>query len=395
MTRPPNAPPEHVNGSTSVEPMLRDHRPEPTGSLPRYANVWVLLGVVTVVILVLAFASRPTSPQPAPARATAGHNGIDPGAIDQYRRRLEEQERQLAEARRALAAQQSLGGFEEEPSGETTPAAQESERERLKYTSLFADSLAFSRRQGEAQPSSVDREERLAKLVTEALTAPHASDGSDAPGGQGPGERRTGATARAPERPASIGDGHQLPEGTIIETALMHRVDGELGGSVRCLVTAPVYAPRRDVVLIPAGSIVLGTAQAVTNGGQRRLAVAFHRIMRPDGTDIPLDRASAASQRGDQGISSNVDNHYWSTFGAAGAIGLVAGLAQTGTRYGAFDSAAGDVYRQGVSSSLANSGMRILDRYLNRLPTITVDEATPVKIVLMQDIQIPAYQSQP
>jgi len=41
---------------------------------------------------------------------------------------------------------------------------------------------------------------------------------------------------------------------------------------------------------------------------------------------------------------------------------------------------AADAYLQGVSSSLSQSSLRILDRYLNVLPTFTIREGHRVKI---------------
>jgi len=48
----------------------------------------------------------------------------------------------------------------------------------------------------------------------------------------------------------------------------------------------------------------------------------------PDGSSYSLDQYPGANQVGDAGLKDQVDNHYWSTFGAAAAIGLISGLAQ-------------------------------------------------------------------
>ena len=65
-------------------------------------------------------------------------------------------------------------------------------------------------------------------------------------------------------------------------------------------------------------------------------------------------------------------------------------MTQANTRYGA-DASATDAYRQGVASSLSQSSLRILDRYLNVLPTFTIREGHRVKVYLTGDLSLPAY----
>ena len=67
---------------------------------------------------------------------------------------------------------------------------------------------------------------------------------------------------------------------------------------------------------------------------------------------------------------------------------IFAGLAQINTRLG-YDASWGDAYRQGVSGSLAQSSMRILDRFLNRLPTVTIREGHRVTVYLTADLDVP------
>jgi type IV secretion system protein VirB10 len=50
-----------------------------------------------------------------------------------------------------------------------------------------------------------------------------------------------------------------------------------------------------------------------------------------------------------------------------------------------------DAYRRGVSESLSQSALRILDRYLSILPTFTVREGHRIKIYLSDDLTLPAY----
>ena len=114
----------------------------------------------------------------------------------------------------------------------------------------------------------------------------------------------------------------------MIDAVLTNRLDGSRAAPVNCLVTNPVYSHSGQHVLIPAGARVLGETRPVQAFGETRLAVAFHRLLLPDGRTVPLDQFKGLNQIGDAGLRDRVNHHYWSTFGAAGAVGLVSGLAQ-------------------------------------------------------------------
>src|SRR4029077_160054 len=125
--------------------------------------------------------------------------------------------------------------------------------------------------------------------------------------------------------------------------------------------------------------------------GERRLAVAFHRLIMPDGYSMSLDKFQGLNQIGETGLEDLVNHHYFQVFGVSIAIGLVAGFSQANTNYGVGESAT-DAYRQGMASSLSQSSMHVLDRYLNVVPTITIREGHRVKVYLSDDLLLPAYE---
>src|SRR5262249_7138243 len=159
-------------------------------------------------------------------------------------------------------------------------------------------------------------------------------------------------------------------EGTVIEGVLTNRLDGAFRGPVNVLVTSSVYSRDRQAVLIPAGARALGEAAPVQTWGDARLAISFHRLVMPDGHTYSLDRFTGRDQIGATGVRDEINRHYAQVFGASIAIGAISGLAQYNTR-GGFDASFSDAYRQSAGASLASSTSRVLDRYLNVLPTIT------------------------
>jgi type IV secretory pathway VirB10-like protein len=416
---------------------VRDHRPKPRGVLPRHVQMWLMVGISVAILSIIFFTGRPEA---TPQTVTPGQMSLSPAApiqperVRSYQERLAEQEARL---RRELA-EQPPSSLPPPPSaqeayrsqGAATADPVVAERRRREYDSLFADNIALSRRPSDRQPygedvlggrgvpaggrSTVSTElapptpqelaafqQFLGQLPTPAqaaVTGPSAPRpaGTDE-GADGTADRaanRSSSNPSAPRETAPItaqGPLHRLLEGTVIETVLTNRLDGAFSGPVNCLVTTPVYSHSRQHVVIPAGARVLGTASAVQGWGESRLAVSFHRLLMPDGRTFSLEQFKGVNQIGETGLKDQVNRHYMQVFGASLAIGALSGLAQYGTG-GGFDAYTfGDAYRQSAGASLAASTGRVLDRYLNVLPTVTIREGHRIKIYLTNDLELPAY----
>jgi type IV secretory pathway VirB10-like protein len=181
-----------------------------------------------------------------------------------------------------------------------------------------------------------------------------------------------------------------LFEGTILEGALVNRLDGTFAGPVSCLLSTNVYSHDRQHLLIPAGSRITGEASKVDTLGQARLAVVFHRLIMPDGYSVNLDQFKGLDQEGATALEDKVNNHYTRIFGASVALGVLGGVTQLGTG-SMLNSGSADRMREAFGVGMANAGEHILDRFLNILPTVTIREGSRVKIYLSNDLLLPDY----
>jgi type IV secretion system protein VirB10 len=217
-----------------------------------------------------------------------------------------------------------------------------------------------------------------------------------------PQASKEGEEQTAGKRPSEIninsatGQPYVVYEGTLIETALMNRLDGDASGPVKVLVTNPVYSHDHQHVLIPDGTVVLGETHKIGNAGfgqQRRLAVVFHRMIMPDGYSVDLDQFHGLNQIGETGLKDKVNNHYVQIFGSSIALGIIAGAAEVSNTGGVLTGNGADAYKYGVASSLSQSATTILDRFINIPPTITIREGHRVKVYISQDLLLPAYEN--
>ena len=186
-------------------------------------------------------------------------------------------------------------------------------------------------------------------------------------------------------RPTDPDGWDRIYEGSFLEAVLVTELSGEFPGPVLANVSVPFYSADRQRVLIPRGARVVGTVGAVSGADQERLAVAFHRIIWPDGRSVSLE-FNGLNQIGESALKDAVDRHYFSMFAAAGAVGILSGL----TAMGSNPYAGGrQGFQAGASQGLGEGAVRILDRFLNRLPTITIRAGHRLRIWFTGDVLVP------
>jgi type IV secretory pathway VirB10-like protein len=417
---PPVAPTSSV--PPVAAPVVTDRRPSPRGVLPRGVQTWLLAGLAAFMLLIMFVVGRPEAPaRPAPAAAQA----VTPSAdrVRDYQDRLRALE---AQTLTQLAAQQTAPVGDpraySEPSAPppADPIAQE--RRRREYESLFASNVVLSRRP-ESQRPDVGRSEtsvqsgmptaggtptvdEIADAAVRATTRaaglnrvePQVGGGTSVEQARGAGASpTTPEQSRTPDRTGPIsaaGPLHRILEGTLVDAVLTNRLDGSTAAPVNCLVTNALYSHSGQHVVIPAGARLLGETKPVQSFGETRLAVAFHRLLMPDGRTYRLDQFIGLNQIGDAGLKDKVNHHYLATFGAAAAVGLISGLSQY---IGSAGLGRGDgddrtvVIAGGIGDATTQAAMQVMNRFLNRLPTITIREGHRVKVYLTSDLELPAY----
>jgi type IV secretory pathway VirB10-like protein len=348
--------------------------------------------------------------------------------LDEQSRKLQAEQAQMQQTKQQLAA--ASGGDAPNAHNPTVGSGQESQektaeesiredRKRREYMSLFSSNVALSLRK-DSPPSPATGSSQVKPATPDGAVA---SPSEAAPFGNllpllsALAQNRTEASPRSEQSPSkeagsqeatakpaqdpksrfsglnqADGKEYRLFEGTVFETVLTNRLTSSFNGPVNCMVTTNVYSHDRQHVLIPQGSRILGEAKRLSNFGEDRLAVVFHRVIMPDGYSLSLDQFKGLNQIGETGLRDQVNHHYMQIFGVSLAIGAIAGLAEANTGLGLVESSA-DAYRQGVASSLSQSSLRILDRYLNVLPTVTIREGHRVKVYLADDLMVPAYEN--
>ena len=205
-----------------------------------------------------------------------------------------------------------------------------------------------------------------------------ATDGAGIP----QGDPLSPAIVRTPNDPPGW---ERIYEGAFLEGVLVNQLNGDFPGPVLAAVAVPFYSADRQRMVIPRGARVIGSASAVAGQDQERLAVGFHRLIFPDGRWVSLEFAGL-NQIGEGALKDQVNRHYVAMFASVGAVGIISGLTVRGS-----DPYAGgrQGFQAGAGQGLAQGATSILDRFLNRLPTITIRAGHRLRIWLTSDVPRP------
>lgn len=199
------------------------------------------------------------------------------------------------------------------------------------------------------------------------------------------GNDRTTASSARLERPASS---ETLLAGTIISAALVTGINSDVPGQAIAVITEDVRDSVAGTrVLVPQGARLMGRYDSQTAFGQRRLALTWSRLVRPDGSSIVLDKLPAADSTGLAGLADEVDRHWSELFvGAALStmIGIGAELAAPDIRS---DERVVVATRQSLQDSVNQFGQQFARRGLDVHPTLKIRPGYPLRVIVNHDLQ--------
>jgi type IV secretion system protein TrbI len=416
-----------------TDPTLRRNLELPRGVLQKNLKTFVYLGAALLVILAALFSSsgKKTPAQQAGAKGQPPQPTLQDNTDSNVQELKNQIQAERQKERQATMAAASLGDpalasatpaqrtaaaaygpngvaapcvpgqpcsqLQQGAEVQLTPVQQQAqliaakERERSD-NSRFASNLVYAR--------SVEQPQQQSQMATPQYGPADRQANSNA--GAPETERKQEDTAGGYKRPleanvdSATGQPYLIYEGSVLDTVLMNRLDGDAVGPVKALVSNPLYSHDHQHVIIPEGTVVLGEAKKIGAAGfgqQRRMAVVFHRLIMPDGYSVDLDQFQGLDQIGEQGLKDKVNNHYVQIFGTSIALGVVAGASQITQGGGTITTSGSQAFTNGAAGSVSQSAASILDRFIQIPPTITIREGHRVKVYFTQDLLLPAYSN--
>jgi type IV secretion system protein VirB10 len=186
---------------------------------------------------------------------------------------------------------------------------------------------------------------------------------------------------------------YELMQGGVIPATLTTGIESDLPGQITAVVSRNVFDSASGAhLLIPAGAQLVGTYSSKVLPGQASVAVAWTRVIFPNGSYINLGTMPGTDPNGMSGISGEVDNHTWLMFKNALLLSLVgtgmqAGLPQSTSTNGSLSTA--QIFQSQLVSTFGQAVSQSLQRYMNISPTIYVQPGAQVAVVVSKDLVFP------
>lgn len=202
--------------------------------------------------------------------------------------------------------------------------------------------------------------------------------------GGGPGY--VAALPRAPLSP------YEIKAGAVIPAALVTGLNSDLPGPVIAQVTEPVFDHATGrLILIPQGSRLIGKYDSQVSYGQDRALVVWTRLIFPSGRSIDLGAMIGADPTGAGGLADRVDRHLPVLARAIGLSTLIAIGASAAQNSGArgSDNLVLQDGASGLSASASQTGQRLVERDLQRAPTLKIRPGAPLRVIVDKDLILP------
>jgi type IV secretory pathway VirB10-like protein len=181
-----------------------------------------------------------------------------------------------------------------------------------------------------------------------------------------------------------------LQAGAVIAAALITGLRSDTPGLATAQVTQDVHdSLGGGVLLIPAGSRLIGAYDAQIRSGQSRLAVAWTRLILPSGRSIVLDDQVAADAQGMAGLRGGVDRHGGRVLAAAALSTVLAIGAESGSSND--ESSLVRAIRRGGAEAVSDTGRQVVGRGLDLAPTLTIRPGAPLRVLLNKDLVLEPY----
>jgi type IV secretory pathway VirB10-like protein len=400
-------------------PATVPEQPEASTPINKRQPLLILLFIILLVFVISSVVTASKKAAPLKSQLTARPATANPQQVNSFETQQEqvakkdqEEQRQRAATAALLAAIQGVDtpGPEAEGAPPMTPA-QRAAMYGPGNPNAPQTTSQMSERQAQAKQDELAREKQHQDALSSdtvavdfsrptsetASTTEHSAPAPSA----GEDHRAAKSATDTPEKPepkdAAIdkydfdsydGKLYRIFEGSVFEGVVTNHIDGGLAGPILIMLTTDYYSHDHQHLLLPQGTRLIGSVQAVNSSQARKMVVTFHRAICPDGFSVDLDKFAGLDPLGTTGVATKVDNRYFQTFAVAAAIGGLGGLAQIGNNNILDPSAQ---IRNGVTSQTSQEGEQILNHFLNRLPIITLKEGSRARVYIGRDILIPSY----
>jgi type IV secretion system protein VirB10 len=250
-------------------------------------------------------------------------------------------------------------------------ARRREEAERVKQAQIHSDMVALR--------SSQDMN------ATEGTASPAAGAAGAATTGDEAFRRASAKAAEVRQAEVIANPAQTVMQGSLIEAALETAINTDLAGNVSALVSHDVWSFDMSRVLIPRGSRLFGRYESDIAAGQRRVLIAWDRLVTTEGQSVSL-AAFGTDRIGRSGLSGKVRNHFLQRVGTAALISVIGAVPTLAAARYAGNEVASDT-AESIGNDLGTAVSDVMADYLSIPPTISVGQGAVVMVRVDADLE--------
>ena len=179
--------------------------------------------------------------------------------------------------------------------------------------------------------------------------------------------------------------------GSVIPATLLTGINADLPGTIVGQVRDDVFdSVSGRFLIIPAGAKLIGTYDSRVMQGERRVLVAWKRLLYPDGSALDLLGMAGTDPSGYAGFGAQVDEHLGKEFNAALLLSVISAGAQLSQpQRSATASVAPDMGQTiagAFGQQIAGGSMQLAQRQAQITPTLEVEPGYHFDVLVDRDI---------
>lgn len=180
----------------------------------------------------------------------------------------------------------------------------------------------------------------------------------------------------------------ELKAGWIIPAVLITGINSDLPGEILAQISQNIYDTASGKhLLIPQGSKVVGSYSSNIVYGQKRILVAWNKVIFPSGDTLNLSNMQGTSTDGYSGFKDKVNNHYFRIFGSALLLSsITAGISLADKSDGHQTETASDKAMSAAINQIGQVASEMIRKNMNIAPTLEIRPGYKFNIFVTKDI---------
>lgn len=184
---------------------------------------------------------------------------------------------------------------------------------------------------------------------------------------------------------------YEVKAGTIIPLTLETAINSDLPGRITAIVKTDIFdSATGNILLIPAGSKVIGRYNSDVSFGQERVQVVFDRITLPNQKSIAIDSMIGVDKLGASGVSDMVDTKLGKVFTSV-IMSAILGVGSGAVKDKNDDNNWKNNAIDGGANQTINVGNTYANKVLNVQPSLKIRAGYTIGVFVTKDLILEPY----